>query len=585
MEAELLQLGRVFSQLFEEDGEQQRPGVVVGAVALGEVGNGVTGVLKQAGAVAHALQVVQAPVGQLGLRFVEGTEDHRPGRNIGATTAGMGKRGHVLVGDLGPDHVAAHEVGLFAHGMTARLVAEQADDLARQGRGVPEGHQHAAALRQQLLGVPVRGRDHRLAAAKSVGQGAGSDLGRIEIRSDVDVGGAEEFLQLAEFHEAIVKEDLFVDAQAARQSFQADPITLALLAEQVGMRCSQDDIDQVGKLTQHRRQGLEHELDALVGRQQTKGQDDVLGLHAKQVLVEIRIDKRHVGNAVGDQVDAGLGDRQVLLEQGPGPVGHDDDPGGQLRQLLKHALLVGLRIAQDGVQGGDDRHAQLPEQAQNVTAGRSSEDAELVLQTNNVGVAEIEEIGDPAIGIEIFLLDLETDLGRIVVAFGDVVHRDHETVGGGVLGGHRGEQVVSEGGNPAAARQIIADKCDLADFGAVLHGITIEPEDFLLPSVPLRGRGEKSQRDPLSKSHTKEDHRAGGLPGDPWAGGGHEDRLAGPEVPPISRNGAAQFCLSGEHQPNRQPVGVRQIEWTKGLEPLQSEETAANQCPALDAGR
>ena len=47
----------------------------------------------------------------------------------------------------------------------------------------------------------------------------------------------------------------------------------------------------------------EHVFDALVGREQAEGEDDVFALDAELVLVEVGIDERHIGNAVGDDVD------------------------------------------------------------------------------------------------------------------------------------------------------------------------------------------------------------------------------------------------------------------------------------------
>ena len=62
---EALDLQAVQAQLSQEHGQQQGAGVVVGAVPLGEVGDGVAGVLEEPGGVGQALQVVQAPVRQV----------------------------------------------------------------------------------------------------------------------------------------------------------------------------------------------------------------------------------------------------------------------------------------------------------------------------------------------------------------------------------------------------------------------------------------------------------------------------------------------------------------------------------------
>ena len=97
-------------------------------------------------------------------------------------------------------------------------------------------------------------------------------------------------------------------------------------------------------------------------------------------------------------------------------------------QLLHHAPLVGVRLAQDGVERGDDRHSQLAQQRQHVAAGGPAEDPELVLHADDVHVADVEEVRRALVGRQILLLDLEANDVRIVVAALDVVDRHRETL-------------------------------------------------------------------------------------------------------------------------------------------------------------
>ena len=80
--------------------------------------------------------------------------------------------------------------------------------------GIAKRHQHAAAVGQQFLGVPVGRRDDRLAAAERVGQRAGGDLRRFKVRRDVDVGRADELDQLVQLDEPVVEDDVLADAQS-----------------------------------------------------------------------------------------------------------------------------------------------------------------------------------------------------------------------------------------------------------------------------------------------------------------------------------------------------------------------------------
>ena len=100
-------------------------------------------------------------------------------------------------------------------------------------------------------------------------------------------------------------------------------------------------------------------LDALVGRKQPERKRHQPAANAELILVLIGIDERRVGDAVRDQVDLGLRHAVDSPQERPGPLGHDDDAGGQGGQFLQDPPLIDVRLAQDGVEGRDDRHPQV----------------------------------------------------------------------------------------------------------------------------------------------------------------------------------------------------------------------------------
>ena len=61
---------------------------------------------------------------------------------------------------------------------------------------------------------------------------------------------------------------------------------------------------------------------------------------------------------------------------------------------------------------GDNRHPQFAQQRQNMTAGWPPENAELVLQADDVHVADVEEIRGTQIGRKVLFLNFE---GRFTV--------------------------------------------------------------------------------------------------------------------------------------------------------------------------
>ncbi len=156
----------------------------------------------------------------------------------------------------------------------------------------------------------------------------------------------------------------------------------------------------------------------------------------------------------------------------------------------------------------------MTEEPHDMAAGGTAEDAVLVLEADDVGVAEVEEVGGAEIRIELLLLDLEPDLRRVVVPFREVVDRDHEAVGAGELGGRGGAEVVRESGDPALAREIVADERDLPDFTSLVHGgprITLNGHRGRRRRLPPRSPTERARarRDrPDRGRRPEEGHRA-----------------------------------------------------------------------------
>src|SRR4051812_5029142 len=111
------------------------------------------------------------------------------------------------MGDVAPDHLPAMQVSLFPKAMAAAFVAQKSADFLGNCLGITKRHENAATVRQQLLRVPVGSRNHRFAATESISEGAGGDLRLVEVRRHVNVGGRQEFLEFAQFHEAVIKDD------------------------------------------------------------------------------------------------------------------------------------------------------------------------------------------------------------------------------------------------------------------------------------------------------------------------------------------------------------------------------------------
>ena len=104
-----------------------------------------------------------------------------------------------------------------------------------------------------------------------------------------------------------------------------------------------------------------------------------------------------------------------------------------------------------------------------MAAGGSAEDAELMLQTDHVYVAYVEEIGCAQIGRKVLLLDLEANHLRVFIAVLDVVNGYRETLALRVRGRNGAQQIGGECGDAAFAGQVVANESNFKNFRTVLQ--------------------------------------------------------------------------------------------------------------------
>ena len=205
-------------------------------------------------------------------------------------------------GDGGPLHAAAVAGGAAAERVAPLVVGQEIADGDADGIGIAIRHQHAPVVRQHLARVDVGRRDDGAARSHRVGQRARGALFGIQVGRDVDIGGAEELVQLVLFDEAVVEHHVLVDAELSGPRFEHQTIGLALGILHVRMGGAQHDVDR-GRAARHdRRQRVDHVLDALVRREQPERQQDHPSLDAEATLA--LEPGRHLGDAVRNDVDA-----------------------------------------------------------------------------------------------------------------------------------------------------------------------------------------------------------------------------------------------------------------------------------------
>ncbi len=454
-----------FAGIVEGTGQQQGAGVVIDAIAVRAIGHRMHGVLEQAGVVAHRQKMAE-----LHVRHVRGRGDQRRDRcQLGAgdhlqpvTLPRMLERSQIALGGALPGHRPAGGVGAFAHRQPARVVGEQLRNFVADRRRVAERNQNAAPIGQQLAGVPIRRRDHRLAEAEAVGQRPRRHLRFVEIGRDVHVAHRDEFEQGGLIDELVEEYDVVVDPKFAHACHQALAIGLTLVPNQIGMRRTEHDIDRVGAAFQDRGHGVDHDLDALGGGQQAECQNDRAAVKSEFGLGRVGLDKRKVGNAMGDDLDLVVRHAIDAAQQLASLVGHHDDLRGRFDDAFHHRALRRGRLGQHGVQRRDNRHRQARQQLEDVGAGVAAENSELVLQTDDVEPAGIQEGRGAHIFFDAVIPDLQGDRSGIIIGLTVVGHRHDRGLKIRPRGRYRAFQVGREGCDSAAAWQRIADHRDPA---------------------------------------------------------------------------------------------------------------------------
>ena len=147
---------------------------------------------------------------------------------------------------------------------------EQLCDLLGDRHAVSERRQASGPVAQQFLGVPIGGRNDRNPQSRCVGQGAGRDLGRIQIRREVDVGRLQIFNEPRRVGVFVDQPQVALDPQFAGQLDKTLPVAFAFFGDEMRMGGAQDGVDDVRSLLDDSGQRSNDVLQPLVGREQAE---------------------------------------------------------------------------------------------------------------------------------------------------------------------------------------------------------------------------------------------------------------------------------------------------------------------------
>ncbi len=331
--------------------------------------------------------------------------------------------GHVTLGRAFPCHRSADRIGAPTHRLPASIVGEQFRDFSADRRPVAKRDQNAASISQQFVRVPVRRRDDRFPQPEAVGQCTRRHLRLVEIGRDIDIAHRNEFEQSGLIDELVEEHHVLLDAKFTHPRHQALAIGLALVSNQIGMRCAEHDIYCIRAAFQNRRHGVDHDFDALVGRQQAECQNDRLPTKSEIGLRRIGPDKCDVRYAVGNDFDLVVRHLIDAAQQLAALLGHHHDLRRRLDDALHYCALNGRRLGQHGMERCHHRHGEARQQHEDVGAGFATENSEFVLQAHGVEPAGIQEVCCMHVFFDIVVLDLKSDRRRIIIGLTVIGHR------------------------------------------------------------------------------------------------------------------------------------------------------------------
>src|SRR5271166_271646 len=178
---------------------------------------------------------------------------------------------------------------------------------------------------------------------------------------------------------------------------------------------------------------------------------------------------------------------------------HNNEALRKSIELIHQCPLIQIWSAEHGVQRRDHRHPQVAQQSQKMAAGRPAEDAKLVLNRDEFDIVGVKEMGRAAIGIDFLLVNLKPDPSWIVVTFGSIIDRAHQTSTEREFRCHRFAKVGGKGGDAAFARKMISQEGHLVEVGDYLLRLQFvgwetlrnpcSPQSVWIRLFPLRHNG------------------------------------------------------------------------------------------------
>ncbi len=127
-----------------------------------------------------------------------------------------------------------------------------------------------------------------------------------------------------------------------------------------------------------------------------------------------------------DDINLGRGNLEDVLEKLRRVLAHHNEPIREFGEFNHYAMLVGVGFAQYRMKRRYDRHAEIPQQFQDVASRGPTENSVFVLHAYQVDIGEIEELGCLPIRWQLLFGQLKADPLGIAVLGVRIVDRQRE---------------------------------------------------------------------------------------------------------------------------------------------------------------
>ena len=158
--------------------------------------------------------------------------------------------------------------------------------------------------------------------------------------------------------------DLSLDPQLLGHGLQLIPVSIALASPDMRVGGARDHVDNVLVTGEDARQGANHALEPLVGRQQAKGEQYKLSREAERVFVSLRLHEGQVGNAVRYQIDLFSRHCKYIVQNTRRVVAHHNKTIRERGDLLHDHSLIAVRLTENGMERCYHRHREALQQLQ-----------------------------------------------------------------------------------------------------------------------------------------------------------------------------------------------------------------------------